>query len=75
MLALAPGVGLKLWWGLAIPVLPAVLVIAPGLWRQVCPMAFLNQIPRMTDTSRNRPLPGKWKDTAFLIAVALFRCV
>lgn len=72
LLALAPGVGLKLWWGLAIPVLPAVLVIAPGLWRQVCPMAFLNQIPRMTDSSRNRPLPGKWKDAAFLIAVALF---
>jgi nitrite reductase (NADH) large subunit len=53
-------------------VLPAVLVIAPGLWRQVCPMAFLNQIPRMTDTSRNRPLPAKWKDSAFLIAVTLF---
>ncbi|MER2626237.1 MAG: FAD-dependent oxidoreductase [Accumulibacter sp.] len=72
LLALNPGVGLRLWWGLAIPVLPAILVIAPGLWRQVCPMAFLNQIPRMTGSSRNRPLPGKWKDAAFLIAVTIF---
>jgi len=72
LLALNPGVGLRLWWGLAIPVLPAILVIAPGLWRQVCPMAFLNQIPRMTGSSRNRPLPAKWKDAAFLIAVAIF---
>ena len=72
LLALNPGVGLRLWWGLAIPVLPAILVIAPGLWRQVCPMAFLNQIPRMTGSSRGRPLPGKWKDAAFLIAVAIF---
>jgi ferredoxin len=72
LLAVDPAVGLKLWWGLAIPVLPAVLVIAPGLWRQVCPMAFLNQIPRMTGTSRSLPLPGKWKEHAFLIAVAIF---
>jgi nitrite reductase (NADH) large subunit len=72
LLALNPGVGLRLWWGLAIPILPAILVIAPGLWRQVCPMAFLNQIPRMAGRSRGRPLPGKWKDAAFLIAVAIF---
>lgn len=72
LLTFDPAVGLQLWWGLAIPVLPAVLVIAPGLWRQVCPMAFLNQIPRMTGTSRSLPLPGKWKERAFLIAVALF---
>ncbi|WP_300452140.1 FAD-dependent oxidoreductase [Accumulibacter sp.] len=72
LLTVDPAIGLPLWWGLAIPVLPAVLVIAPGLWRQICPMAFVNQIPRMTNSSRNRPLPGKWKDTAFLVAVTLF---
>ncbi len=72
LLVLNPVVGLKLWWGLAIPVVPALLVIAPGLWRQVCPMAFLNQIPRLTGTSRSRPLPGPLKDAAFLIAVAIF---
>ena len=38
--------GLTLFWGLAVPLLPAVLVMAPGLWRQVCPMATLNQLPR-----------------------------
>ena len=72
LLALQPTLGLMLWWGLAIPALPALLVIAPGLWRQICPMAFLNQIPRLTGSSRNRPLPGRWKDAAFLVAVALF---
>ena len=72
LLSANPTLGLQLWWGLAIPVLPAVLVIAPGLWRQVCPMAFLNQIPRMTGTSRNQALPEKWRDAAFLVAVTLF---
>lgn len=72
LLALNPVAGLKLWWGLIIPVVPALLVVAPGLWRQLCPMAFLNQIPRMTGSSRNRVLPDKLRNSAFLIAVALF---
>ncbi len=72
LLTVDPAVGLKLWWGLAIPVLPALLVIAPGLWRQVCPMAFVNQIPRMTGSSRNQPLPATWKNHAFLVAVGIF---
>ncbi|WP_300329041.1 FAD-dependent oxidoreductase [Accumulibacter sp.] len=72
LLAVHPALGLKLWWGLAIPVVPALLVVAPGLWRQVCPMAFLNQIPRLTGKSRARPLPGRLKNAAFVIAVAIF---
>lgn len=72
VLAFEPKLGLKLWWGFTIPVLPIILIVAPGLWRQICPMAFLNQIPRMTHTSRNLLLPAKLKDSAFIIAVAIF---
>jgi len=72
VLALYPAVGLKLWWGLAIPIVPALLVVAPGFWRQVCPMAFLNQIPRLTGKSRTRALPARLKNAAFVIAVGIF---
>jgi NADPH-dependent 2,4-dienoyl-CoA reductase/sulfur reductase-like enzyme/ferredoxin len=67
-----PALGLTLFWGLAIPVVPALLVIAPGLWRQVCPMATLNQLPRLAGFGRARELPAALKASAFGIAVALF---
>jgi NADPH-dependent 2,4-dienoyl-CoA reductase/sulfur reductase-like enzyme/ferredoxin len=67
-----PTLGLKLLWGITIPSLPLVLVIAPGLWRQVCPMAFLNQIPRQLGFSRSLDLPERWRNAAFGIAVLVF---
>jgi ferredoxin len=72
LLWLKPPLGLELFWGLAIPVLPAVLVVAPGLWRQVCPMATLNQLPRSLGRGLARDLPDAWKRWSFAIAVGLF---
>ncbi len=72
LLILQPALGLKLFWGLAIPVVPALLVVAPGLWRQVCPMATLNQLPRLTGFGRARDLPAGLKTWAFAISVGLF---
>ena len=71
-LLIVPDIGLKLFWGIAIPVLPIVLVFLPGLWRQVCPMAFLNQIPRMFGFSAEKTLPDWAKAIAFTVAVAGF---
>ncbi len=67
-----PALGLKLFWGLAIPVVPALLVVAPGLWRQVCPMAMLNQWPRLAGFGRGLELPPVLKTWAFAISVGLF---
>jgi NADPH-dependent 2,4-dienoyl-CoA reductase/sulfur reductase-like enzyme/ferredoxin len=72
VLLVNPALGLQLFWGLAIPVVPALLVIAPGLWRQVCPMATLNQLPRLGGFTRARELPLGLKQAAFSISVALF---
>lgn len=72
LLIVNPALGLTLFWKLAIPVVPALLVIAPGLWRQVCPMATMNQIPRLAGWQRPRDLPAWAKASAFGIAVALF---
>lgn len=72
LLIVQPDLGLKLFWGLAIPLVPALLVIAPGLWRQVCPMATMNQLPRLASFSRARELPAALKNAAFGIAVGLF---
>jgi NADPH-dependent 2,4-dienoyl-CoA reductase/sulfur reductase-like enzyme/ferredoxin len=72
LLFLQPSLGLTLFWGLAVPLLPALLVVAPGLWRQVCPMATLNQLPRQGGFTQGRELPAGLKTAAFAIAVAGF---
>jgi NADPH-dependent 2,4-dienoyl-CoA reductase/sulfur reductase-like enzyme/ferredoxin len=72
LLLIKPALALMLWWRLIVPTLPLVLVLAPGIWRQVCPMAFLNQMPRATKTSLAKDLPPWLKNSAFGIAVAGF---
>ncbi|HJS48097.1 MAG TPA: hypothetical protein VJ773_08955 [Gemmatimonadales bacterium] len=40
-LVAAPSLGLQLVWSAAVPVLPAVFLLGPALWRNVCPLATL----------------------------------
>ena len=72
LLIVKPVLGLKVLWRVAIPLVPLLLVIAPGLWRQVCPMAFLNQLPRMIGATRNHDLPDGLRNWAFAVAVGVF---
>jgi nitrite reductase (NADH) large subunit len=67
-----PAFGLPLFWGLVVPLVPLLLVVAPGLWRQVCPMAFLNQAPRSLGFSLGKTLPLRWQKASFGIAVGVF---
>lgn len=67
-----PDFGLRLLWGLIVPLVPAVVVLAPGLWRQICPMGLANQAPQRLGVSRGLTLPEPVRDGAFMIAVAAF---
>ncbi|NUM88206.1 MAG: hypothetical protein HUU37_03290 [Bdellovibrionales bacterium] len=46
LLLFAPELGLRLFWGLLIPVAPLLLFLAPGLWRQICPLGSVALLPR-----------------------------
>ena len=46
LLAFAPRIGLHAVWDVLIPVAPALLAIAPGLWRNICPLGTTAQLPR-----------------------------
>lgn len=67
-----PELGFSLFWKLLIPSLPLVFAIAPGIWRQICPMAFLNQLPRTFGFSREMTLPVKAKNLAYFVSVLAF---
>lgn len=67
-----PEVGFALFWKLLIPSLPLLFAVAPGIWRQICPMALLNQIPRTFGFSREKTLPVKAKNLAYFVSVLAF---
>lgn len=64
-----PGTALRLLWDVAIPLLPAVFLINPKLWRNVCPLGTLNMIA----SSRRRPgkLPDRWLPAAGITGIFL----
>ena len=72
ILFIRPDIGLNIFWGVFIPVLPLVFFTAPGLWRNLCPMAALNQTPRLFRFSRNLVAPPWFKEYAYVIGIAMF---
>lgn len=67
-----PELGFALFWKLLIPSLPLLFAVAPGVWRQICPMAFVNQLPRAFGFSREMTLPVAAKNLAYFISVLAF---
>lgn len=72
---LSPPLGLFIFWGLFVPLLPLVFLIAPAMWRNVCPMASLNQIPRTLGFTRGLTLPLRVQQYAPLISAGLFLAI
>lgn len=68
-----PSVGLLLFWNVLIPVAPALFVVALGVWRNVCPLALTNLLPRHFGYSRGIKMSPAQSGLFGLIAVfALF---
>lgn len=67
-----PNNGLLLLWSVLIPLLPIVFFAAPGLWRNLCPLAAANQSPRTFGFSKELEPPVWFREYAFVIAAAAF---
>lgn len=66
-----PTIGIHAFWNVLIPVAPALLVIAAGLWRNICPMASIALSPRHTGFSKRRRLKVAWQGRLNLMGVIL----
>ena len=65
----APTPSLHLLWDMVIPLLPAVFLVNPMLWRNVCPLATLNDL---TGHRRESPTLGvAWLAPAWAAGIAL----
>ncbi len=72
LLFVVPDTGLFVFWRLAVPVLPLVFLIAPGLWRNICPLAATNQTPRIFKFTRGLTVPTWFKEYGFVIGFVAF---
>ncbi len=67
-----PKTGLRIVWGIGIPLLPILFFLAPGLWRNICPLAASNQTPRVMGWTRALEPPAWLKRYGYLISITLF---
>ncbi|AYF74124.1 FHA domain-containing protein [Nocardia yunnanensis] len=67
-----PAAGLFWFFKVVVPILPGLFLIAPGLWRNTCPLAATNQLPRLFGFTRAATPPGWMQRRGYLVAVALF---
>ena len=68
-----PPLGNLLFWNVLITIAPALLVVAVGLWRNICPLASMSQFPRHMGFSKDKKIPLVQSGKLNLIAViALF---
>ncbi|WP_458686843.1 FAD-dependent oxidoreductase [Nocardia tengchongensis] len=67
-----PAGGLFVFFKIVVPLLPGLFLIAPGLWRNTCPLAATNQLPRLLRFTRAGTAPAWLQQRGYLIAVALF---
>jgi NADPH-dependent 2,4-dienoyl-CoA reductase/sulfur reductase-like enzyme/ferredoxin len=72
MLFIRPRDGLIAWWLFVLPCIPLLLMLAPGIWRNLCPLAALNQYPRLFGFTRGKTVPARLLRSAFLIQVTLY---
>jgi nitrite reductase (NADH) large subunit len=72
LLVLRPEQGLFLLWQLVIPIVPAVFLVAPGLWRNACPLAALNQLPRLAGFTKGLAHTPAIREYSFVVGIAAF---
>ena len=52
----SPALGILLFWNILIPVAPFLFVVGAGVWRNVCPLATTNLLPRHLGFSKKKRL-------------------
>ena len=67
-----PAGALFVLFTLIVPMLPLLFFVAPGLWRNVCPLAASNQTPRVFGFSKARRPPMWLQRRGYVIAASLF---
>ena len=71
-LFIRPAGGLFAFFKVIVPLLPILFFTAPGLWRNICPLAASNQAPRVRGFSRAFTPPDWLRRYGVVISIVLF---
>ncbi len=71
-LFIRPAGALFAFFKVVVPLLPILFFVAPGLWRNLCPLAAANQAPRVFDFTRAFTPPAWLRRYGFVVAIVLF---
>jgi hypothetical protein len=66
-----PAVGTALMWNVVIAAAPALVMIAPGLWRNICPMSTFHMLPQKLGVAQNIRMPEQGAAALGLISVIM----
>lgn len=66
-----PSIGLLLFWNILIPIAPALFVLATGVWRNICPLATTNLMPRHFGLSERKKLTAVQLGKLNLLAIVM----
>lgn len=72
LLAVRPEWGLFVTWNVLIPAVPALLLVAPRIWRNLCPIAVVHQLPVAVGVGGTRRLSSRMERWAPGVAGAAF---
>ncbi|WP_183095991.1 FAD-dependent oxidoreductase [Nocardioides stalactiti] len=72
VLLIWPDTGLRLFFGVVVPVLPILFFVAPGVWRNICPLSSANQSARVLGFTLGRTAPTWMRERGYLLAMTLF---
>lgn len=70
-----PKLGLYLLWNGLIPIAPALIALAPGLWRNLCPLGSTALFPRHMGWSKARRINKLWQGRFMLMGVFILFAV
>jgi hypothetical protein len=70
LLLFVPEIGIKLFWNVLIPIAPITVVLLPGLWRNICPMATLSLLPRDMGMTLGLQMPRMLAGVLALVSLA-----
>lgn len=72
VLVVWPETGLRIFFGVVIPLLPVLFFLAPGIWRNICPLSSANQSARVLGFTLGRTAPRWIQERGYLLAMTLF---
>lgn len=70
-----PVLGLILFWNVLIPLAPALLVIATGIWRNICPLSTTSLLPDKLRFSKGIKLTASQRATLNLAGIILLLAI